>query len=219
VSSQHKKPILAFVVLAVVAAAMIANQVRASADRSQFIAAGPIAAHSGRTHGVIPVPAGPDAQKHAASVAAAVPADEPVDSQASAPVASAPFEAVDPQNSADGADSPTEKTKHQTEKPKHKAAHKPSRPSAAPGKVLPEALTDISDAVPDAVRQNRDRLLGLQGRAHGTSSAPGLLEKLLGERSDYSDDTNRSDQEIRSDRSDASGLADTLFSSRTRWRR
>ena len=45
-SSQHKKPILAFVVLAVMAAAVVGNQFQARADGSRFIAAGPLAAHS-----------------------------------------------------------------------------------------------------------------------------------------------------------------------------
>jgi hypothetical protein len=56
VSNQHKLPILAFVVLACVAAAIIGNQFQANAERSSFIAAGPIAAHSARTQGVIPPP-------------------------------------------------------------------------------------------------------------------------------------------------------------------
>lgn len=58
-SSQHKKPILAFVVLAVMAAAVVGNQFQARADGSRFIAAGPLAAHSdapGRES--VPVPAG-----------------------------------------------------------------------------------------------------------------------------------------------------------------
>jgi hypothetical protein len=46
VSSQHKKPILAFVVLAVMAAAVVGNQFHARADGSRFISAGPLAAHS-----------------------------------------------------------------------------------------------------------------------------------------------------------------------------
>ena len=53
-SSQHKRPIVAFVVLAVLAAALIGNQIRASAEGSSFIAAGPIAAQTARTHGVVP---------------------------------------------------------------------------------------------------------------------------------------------------------------------
>ena len=45
-SNQHKKPILAFIVLAVIAAALVGSQVHARADGSRFVAAGPIAAHT-----------------------------------------------------------------------------------------------------------------------------------------------------------------------------
>lgn len=55
-SSQHKKPILAFVVLAVVAAGVIGNQVRASAEGSGA-AAGHISAHTSVRHGATPEPA------------------------------------------------------------------------------------------------------------------------------------------------------------------
>jgi len=66
VSSQHKRPFLAFVVLVVIAAAVVgANAFRANAERARFIAAGPIAADSSVVHGVIPLP-GPGAVASAA---------------------------------------------------------------------------------------------------------------------------------------------------------
>lgn len=55
-SNQHKKPILAFVVLAVIAAALVGSQVHARADGSRFVAAGPIAAHTQVQGGVLSLP-------------------------------------------------------------------------------------------------------------------------------------------------------------------
>ena len=53
-NNQHRKPVLAFIVLAVVAAAVIGNQVRASAERVSVLVAGPVVAHGVRAQGVIP---------------------------------------------------------------------------------------------------------------------------------------------------------------------
>lgn len=52
-SSQHKRPIMAFVVLFVLAAAVIGNGLRAEADRGTFITAGPIAVHPPLVHGQV----------------------------------------------------------------------------------------------------------------------------------------------------------------------
>ena len=59
-SNQHKKPILAFVVLAVIAAALVGNQVHARADGSRFVASGPIAAHTQVQDGVLALPGAGD---------------------------------------------------------------------------------------------------------------------------------------------------------------
>ncbi|HET6699490.1 MAG TPA: hypothetical protein VFG88_10415 [Nocardioidaceae bacterium] len=50
-SREHKRPILAFVVLFMLAAAVVGNGLRAEADRGRFIAAGPIAVHAPPVHG------------------------------------------------------------------------------------------------------------------------------------------------------------------------
>ncbi|HET6628023.1 MAG TPA: hypothetical protein VFG63_16660 [Nocardioidaceae bacterium] len=64
-SNHHKKPTMVFILLVVLAAAVVGNQLRAGAELSRFIAAGPISAHSTGAHGIIAVedgaPAVPDA--------------------------------------------------------------------------------------------------------------------------------------------------------------
>lgn len=151
-SNQHKKPILAFVVLAVIAAAMVGSQLRASADSMHLIAAGPISAHTGVTHGAIPLPAAviddntsPAFPEHAPAdpVPAAVPSAGPA-----APAAV-----------AHGA-------------PRHPGV-------SVPAKTAPERPADPGSDQPAATERHREAHPTGPGR-HGNARSPGQPNRLTG---------------------------------------
>ena len=197
VSSQHKKPILAFVVLAVIAAAVIGNQFRASAENSRFIAAGPISAHTSVTRGAVPVPA-EELPADASSDAGASVESSP-DQPKHLPMATAFYDnatlASEPVTAAPGEShhTGTLATRQKASKPARSHGKPVADPAKKPGSqpVRTEIWKVVRKPVGSTARALTDTLAGVVERpAHrggrhaatkdGRSSwAPGQPKKLL----------------------------------------
>lgn len=147
-SSQHKRPFMAFIVLVVLAAALIGNGIRANAEHGRFIAAGVISASTPLVHGTLPgSDGGPSVLPAAAGlVAAATP------SQAAAPEAAA---------------APAPRAVHPSRThaaPRSRVTH---HAHPAPGRVR----AVVRGAVGSVVAAPRPGL----GHAYGRAHAPGQL--------------------------------------------
>ncbi len=165
-SSHHKKPILAFAVLAVVAAAIIGNQFRANAERSDFIAAGPIAAHSGRAHGAIPAPIGDRSREHPS---------------ASVLVRSATPSAAPEVDDTRALHAPVVVAQGGPRRPGTGAPSSPDKPSAPPALDAAKPPADKPGDDADSARSHPPgQLKKLFGGHSARAYAPGQVSKVLG---------------------------------------
>lgn len=194
VSNQHKKPILAFVVLAVIAAALVGNQVHARADGSRFVASGPIAAHTQVQDGVLALPGAGDRDNPAdrSEDRSAAPADPRTDKPRGPSLATVLTEPVDvtverPFRKAGARGDSTRSNRMKSDRPRPGHAGQPGvgaagepRPDRHPGKhaghlVGKHVAPGWSGAEPPGHRSDRPGHGERLGRAlgHSPGHAPG----------------------------------------------